>query len=176
MKTTRSLLIAGMAALCCVSCSSIGRESRQKWASHPDFVSGDDSLLEAIYMNRSEDGGAALWSIISDRREEGNAVQLRSGGKRKLEISLLDHGRPVASVHRTLTRKGRYWSIGSRFQTRGIPPLLWGITDNEVGLAIDRDGNLNTSHPTGGLGFVGPIPLMGAGSGHNISTIHRRER
>lgn len=174
MKTIPSLLFASIAALCGASCSNIGRESRERWASQPNLVSGDDSLLEGTYMNRSESERPELWRVISDHPGAGNAVQLRLSGTRRLDITLLDQGRQIASVHRTLRNRGNYWSIGSAFQIKGVPPLVWGMKDNEVGLAIDHDGNLNTSYGISGAAFVGPMPLIGAGDGYKKSSIHRR--
>jgi hypothetical protein len=174
MKTIPSLLFTSIAALCGVSCSNIGRESRERWASQPNFVSGDDSLLEGTYMNRPDSERPELWRLVSDRLYAGDAVQLRLIGKRRLEITLFNQKQQIASTHRTITRRGKYWSIGSAFQIKGVPPLVWGIKDKEVGLAIDRDGNLNTSYGISGAAFVGPMPLIGGGDSAKRSSIHRK--
>lgn len=173
MKLLSVFLMFSVSTFCCVSCSSIGRESREKWAKQEHFVSGPDTLLEGAYSNQSIDDSRNLWTIISAKSQNGDVVRLRLMQRNKLAIELIDNGRLVSVLERKITKKDTYWSVGTSIKLHGVPPFVWGVSDNEVGLAVDRKGNLYTSFGISGAGFIGPIGMAG-GSGHKQATVHTR--
>ncbi len=173
MKLIHSLLILCFSTLCCASCSSIGKDSRENWATRGNFVNGSASQLEGIYNNTSEDDYRDLWRIIADEKDVGDAVLIELKPRDILEISLLESGKRISVVKRKLTKKGNYWSAGSPIKLHGVPPFAWGVSNNEVGLAVDRTGNLHSSFDISGAFFIGPIGMAG-GDSIKRSAVHNR--
>jgi len=113
----------------------------------------------------------SLWLILSHKTDIGDSVRLKASEDGSLFIQLINDGTVVDEISISFTDKGSYWSVGSMNRLI-ITPLGLGLTDNEVGLAIDREGNLKTSYGASG-GLVFPI-LWAGGSSELMSSVHER--
>lgn len=175
-----SLLILSIFSFSNSCCSSLAEESRDRWLDRGRFVKGPSKQLEGTYENTYRQGYSttSLWWILN--RESSPPHKISQDGKvlitikgDNIEFTLFNDNTPINTVNCKISDKGNFYTIGSKAQLHGIPPLLWGLSDREVGLAIDQSGNLHTYYGITGSVFVGFFGT-GAGDANKISTIHKR--
>ncbi|HVZ39670.1 MAG TPA: hypothetical protein VHI13_10370 [Candidatus Kapabacteria bacterium] len=160
--------LAAMLPACCAlaSCVSLSTEDLRGWDTamrridtahgHVGRFGNADSAVSVK--------GFYLWDQIGGRESlPTDAVEIVALSNR-LRFRLIRGGTAVDSMERAATMAPTYATLGGT-RIAGIPPLLWGIFDEAIALGVSGTGELTLLRTAGGVGFLGPLPLMAGGGG-----------
>lgn len=166
--------VLGLILLLTSSCTTRRGKKMDEWKSGHGLSSGEATNIEGEFLNASgyaeyPFGGPRLWTILT-ARDSGwhQTIRFTKVSPGKYHGTLLYEGKvedeeefrvKVMKDHIELSTVPFDVSTGG--ETIPIPGI-WVYSENLVAMKVDGRGGLSIYKSSGGLMFLGPIPLFGA--------------